>query len=148
MVPTHSTFVPGPDSQSSINSATASIWASTSIAIAGPNPPNSQRAGGGVSDAWRIAYDLSVDVIEEAPAMPSAAKKVKESADNSAEAVTRLSEVTDKMHALLVVRADELVGCTETSPEEAELAALTDVIESYERQRWPTGKASFPGAKG
>jgi len=41
-------------------------------------------------------------------------------------------------------RADALTGCTE--PEEAELAALTDVIEAYERQRWTDGK--IPGRKG
>ena len=78
--------------------------------------------------------------------MPSAAKKTKERADNSTEAVSRLSSVTDRMHALLVARADELMGCIENSPEERELAALTDVIESYERQRWPLGK--IPGGKG
>jgi hypothetical protein len=50
------------------------------------------------------------------------------------------------MHALLVARADELMGCTENSPEEAELAALTDVIEAYEAQRWPLGKV--PRGKG
>jgi len=44
------------------------------------------------------------------------------------------------MHALLVKRADELMGCTENSPEEAELAALTNVIEAYESQRWPGGE--------
>jgi len=32
------------------------------------------------------------------------------------------------------------MGCTENSPEAAELATLTDVIEAYERQRWPDGK--------
>ena len=32
--------------------------------------------------------------------------------------------VIEAMHALLIKRADELVGCTESSPEEAELAAL------------------------
>jgi hypothetical protein len=37
-------------------------------------------------------------------------------------------------------RADALMGCTENSPEEAELAALTDVIEAYERRRWPLGR--------
>jgi hypothetical protein len=62
------------------------------------------------------------------------------------EAVTRLSEVTDKMHALLVARADELAGCTENSPEERELEALTDTIEAYERQRWPLGR--ILGGKG
>ena len=40
------------------------------------------------------------------------------------------------MHGLLMERADALMGCTENSPEEAELEALTDVIEAYERQRW------------
>ena len=58
------------------------------------------------------------------------------------------SAVTYRMHALLVQRADELMGCTEYSPEERELDALTDVIEAYEARRWATGKASFVGAKG
>jgi len=34
------------------------------------------------------------------------------------------------MHALLVERADALMGCPEGSPEEAELATLTDAIEA------------------
>jgi hypothetical protein len=78
--------------------------------------------------------------------MASPARKVRERANNSADAVTRLSEVTDKMHGLLMERADALMGCVEGSPEEAELVALTDVIEAYERQRWPEGK--IPGGKG
>jgi hypothetical protein len=78
--------------------------------------------------------------------MASPARKAKERSNNSAEAVMRLSQVTDRMHALLVQRADELMGCTENSPEEAELAALTDVIEAYEVQRWPLEKV--PGGKG
>jgi len=78
--------------------------------------------------------------------MPSASKKVKERADNPADAITRLSDVTHKMHGLLMDRADALMGCVEGPPEEAELEALTDVIESYERQRWPLGK--IPGGKG
>ena len=78
--------------------------------------------------------------------MPSVAKKVKERPDNSSEAITRLSEVTDKMHGLLMDRADALMGCVEGSQEEAELAALTDVIEAYETRRWPLGKE--PGSKG
>ena len=42
-------------------------------------------------------------------------------------------------------RANALMGCAENSPEEAELAALTDVIDAYERQRWPEGRT--PGGK-
>jgi hypothetical protein len=37
----------------------------------------------------------------------------------------------DAMHALLIKRADELVGCTEGSPEEAELSTLADVVDAY-----------------
>jgi hypothetical protein len=62
--------------------------------------------------------------------MASPARIVKESVDNSADVVTRLSEVTDKMHGLLMDRADALVGCVEGSPEEAQSAALADVIEA------------------
>jgi hypothetical protein len=47
--------------------------------------------------------------------------------------------VTDKMHALLVARTDELMSCTGGSPEEAELAALADAIGGYEAVRWPDG---------
>jgi hypothetical protein len=32
------------------------------------------------------------------------------------------------------------MGCTEGSPEEAELAALADAIYGYESMRWPDGK--------
>ena len=70
--------------------------------------------------------------------MPTAAKKATGRSANPAEAVSHLADVTDRMHRLLVERADALMGCTENSPEEAELAALTDVIEAYERQRWPS----------
>jgi hypothetical protein len=49
------------------------------------------------------------------------------------------------MHALLIKHADELVGCTEGSPEEAELSTLANVIDAYETKRWPGGKAA--GAK-
>ena len=78
--------------------------------------------------------------------MASPARRAKEPRDSSKEAVTRLSEVADKMHALLVERADALIGCSKGSLEEAELAALTDTIETYEWLRWPLGK--IPGGKG
>ncbi len=58
----------------------------------------------------------------------------------------RFWQESDAMHTLLVERADELVGCTEGSPEEAELERLTDVIEAYEAKRWPSGKTA--GGKG
>jgi len=71
------------------------------------------------------------------------AKKAKES---STAPLANLNKATDAMHAMLVARADALTGYLEGSPEEAELAALTDVIEAYESQRWPEGK--IVGGKG
>jgi hypothetical protein len=78
--------------------------------------------------------------------MPTAAKKATARGTDPIEAVSHLAEVIDRPHGLLIERADALMGCTENSPEEAELAALTDVIEAYERERWPEGK--IPGGKG
>ena len=46
------------------------------------------------------------------------------------------------MHALLVKRADALMGCR--SPEDEELRALADVIEAYGAKRWPQGKEEKP----
>jgi hypothetical protein len=60
--------------------------------------------------------------------------------------IWQLADVTDRMHGLLMERADALMGCTENSPEETELAALTDIIEAYQRQRWPAGR--IPGGNG
>jgi hypothetical protein len=59
-------------------------------------------------------------------------------------ALTKLTKEADAMHALLVLRADALMGCTEGSEEEEELSA--DAIEAYEAKRWPDGKE--PGGKG
>jgi hypothetical protein len=61
-------------------------------------------------------------------------------------AVAHLSGVADAMHTLLVKRADDLMGCIEGSPEEAELAPIVDAIEAYETERWPLRK--IPGGKG
>lgn len=66
--------------------------------------------------------------------------------DDGAHHEPSMFKATDAMHALLVHRADELMGCTEGSPEEAELSRLTDAIEAYEELRWPEGK--IPGGKG
>src|SRR5262245_45829613 len=59
---------------------------------------------------------------------------------SSPEAVAHLARVADKMHALLVERADELDGCTEGSSEETEYTKLIEAIDAYEEQRWPDGK--------
>ena len=65
--------------------------------------------------------------------MPTAAKKAIARGANPTDAVSHLTDVTDRMHGLLMDRADALMG-------------LTDVIEAYELQRWPTGKIA--GGKG
>jgi len=61
-------------------------------------------------------------------------------------ALAKLTKEADAMHALLVLRADALMGCTESSEEEEELSAITNAIEAYEAKRWPDG--SEPGGKG
>ena len=53
---------------------------------------------------------------------------------------------SDRMHALLVERADALHGCFEGSPEAKERQAIADVLEAYEAKRWPAGKEC--GGKG
>jgi hypothetical protein len=52
----------------------------------------------------------------------------------------------DAMHALLLLRADTLEGCTEASEEAIELAHIADAAEAYEAKRWPNGKEA--GGKG
>jgi len=78
--------------------------------------------------------------------MPTVAKRATVRGANPTEALSHLADVTDRMHGLLMDRADALMGCVEGSAEEVELAMLTDVIEAYERQRWPQGRIS--GGKG
>jgi hypothetical protein len=53
---------------------------------------------------------------------------------------------SDAMPAVLVRRADALEGCTEGSPEEAELEMIVNAIEAYDAKRWPDGEE--PGGKG
>jgi hypothetical protein len=78
--------------------------------------------------------------------MPTASKRTTARAPDPTDVVSHLAGVTDRMHGLLMDRADALTGCTEGSPEEAELASLVDAIEAYEAERWPLGKV--PGGKG
>jgi hypothetical protein len=52
----------------------------------------------------------------------------------------------DVMHALLVMRADVLIGAPETSDGATELRHITDAVEAYEIKRWPRGKVQ--GGKG
>jgi hypothetical protein len=59
---------------------------------------------------------------------------------------TELITEADAMHALLVRRADNLEGCANGSPDQAELASIVYAIEAYEEKRWPLGKV--PGGKG
>lgn len=60
--------------------------------------------------------------------------------------VADLTEEADAMHALLVKRADKLVGGIEDSEEYRELGAMANAVEAYESKRWPEGK--IPGGKG
>ena len=59
---------------------------------------------------------------------------------------TAAPAITDALHALLVARADAISMPNEGSPEEAELAYITDAVEAYEAVRWPYGKTD--GGKG
>ena len=43
----------------------------------------------------------------------------------------------DAMHVLLVLRADQLDGCTEGSPEEVESMAIAEAFEAYKAKRLP-----------
>jgi hypothetical protein len=57
-----------------------------------------------------------------------------------------LLDEADAMHALLVLRADKLRGCTEGSDEETDLKMISETVGAYEAKRWPDGK--MPGGKG
>ena len=77
--------------------------------------------------------------------MGAVARKAAEELGSRVTAIAkRFWREADAMHALLVKRADALVGCTEASSEE--LRALADVLDAYEAKRWPSGKVA--GGKG
>ena len=78
--------------------------------------------------------------------MGAAARKAAETGARLTAVAERFWHESDAMHALLIKRADALMGCTEGSPEEDELRALADVIDAYEAKRWPSGK--MVGGKG
>jgi hypothetical protein len=46
----------------------------------------------------------------------------------------------DLMHGMLITRADALEGFNANSPEEAEYAAIAELVEAYEANRWPDGR--------
>jgi hypothetical protein len=73
-------------------------------------------------------------------AMPRAAKKATARGANPGEEVSHLAEVTDRMHGLLMERADALMGCLEGSAEEAELAMLTDIHRGLRTSALAGGK--------
>ena len=57
-----------------------------------------------------------------------------------------LTTEADRLHAVLVERADEIGGCPDGSGEDTELRTITDALEAYEAKRWPDGRPS--GGKG
>jgi hypothetical protein len=46
-----------------------------------------------------------------------------------------LTAAADRLHAVLVERADEIGGCPDGSGEDAELRTIADAIEAYEVKR-------------
>ena len=78
--------------------------------------------------------------------MGAVARKTAGEAGARMSAVAEFWQESDAMHALLIKRADELMGSTEGSPQEEELRTLADVIDAYEAKRWPNGKVA--GGKG
>ena len=45
--------------------------------------------------------------------------------------MTPATAEADAMHVLLVLRADQIEGCTEGSPEKAEFKSIADALEVY-----------------
>ena len=55
-------------------------------------------------------------------------------------------DVTDKMLAYLIERADALAAHADNPRAETELERVVALIEAYEAKRWPSGKVT--GGKG
>jgi len=55
-------------------------------------------------------------------------------------AIAELWDVTDKMLAYLIERADALTAHANNPRAEAELERVVALIEGYEAKRWPSGK--------
>ena len=49
-------------------------------------------------------------------------------------------DITDKMLAYLVERADQLADRADSPRAEAELEHIVNLIDAYEAKRWPSGK--------
>ena len=45
----------------------------------------------------------------------------------------------DQLHAILIARADALIGCPDGSAAQYELVAIGEALEAYEGRRWPQG---------
>jgi hypothetical protein len=54
--------------------------------------------------------------------------------------IADITTEADRMHALLVERADEISGCPDGSDDDTELKSIADALEAYEAKRWPTGR--------
>ena len=110
--------------------------------------PSASSVAGESGDTRSIAGSNYLRSLPEPkqPEFLATAKKTTACAACLIDAVSHLADVTDRMLGLLMERADALMGCLEGSAEDAELAMLTDIIEAYERQRWPDGR--IPGGKG
>ncbi len=55
------------------------------------------------------------------------------------QSLANLTVEADRLHALLVERADEIGGCPDGSPEDAELTSISNALGAYEAKRWPNG---------
>jgi hypothetical protein len=53
-----------------------------------------------------------------------------------------LAPEADRLHAVLLERADEIGGCPDGSAEDTELKGIIDALEAYEAKRWPEGRVS------